>query len=168
MTETTTIKGRIEAWAKNPTEFGNGDKGSRGLKLEGKWHNLLGAIEDLKAIDKTFPKGSAVTFKESQNDKGYWDIEGNIESDQGAPVEDVKDNKDNYYRPPCNPEDQRWIRLQCALKASTEIAKVGFQKLDPETKISVEEIYKQILDGTEKLFKGMEKVKEDLQQQGEW
>jgi len=78
MTEERTIKGEVEGWAANAREFGKNNKGSRGIKVEGDWHNIVGTIEDLKTLDQTFPKGTFVEFVEKKNQRGYWDIEGEI------------------------------------------------------------------------------------------
>ena len=78
MSDENTIKGEVEGWAANIREFGNNNKGSRGIKVENKWHNIVGDIDDLKALDQTFPKGTFVEFLEKKNQRGYWDIEGEI------------------------------------------------------------------------------------------
>jgi len=72
------IKGEVEGYSTEITEFPGG-RGSRGLKIENAWHNIIGYEDYLDLLPKNHPPGSFVKFEDAQNRKGYWDVvEGTI------------------------------------------------------------------------------------------
>ena len=76
--EERTIKGEIEGYSREITPFPGG-RGSRGMKVEGEWHNVIGSKDFLELAEKTFAPGSFIVFAEKKNKKGYWDvIEGTL------------------------------------------------------------------------------------------
>lgn len=72
------IKGEVEGYSRELTPFPGG-RGSRGMKVEGDWHNIIGKTDFLKLLEETYPPGSFVVFAERKNKKGYWDyVEGTL------------------------------------------------------------------------------------------
>lgn len=89
-----TIKGEVEGYSTKITRF-PGKRGSRGLKIEGEWHNIIGSKDFLDLLPKSFPEGSFVVFAEKKNKKGFWDcIEGTLKaiSKDEAYSKDIQDS----------------------------------------------------------------------------
>ena len=66
------IKGEVEGYGREITSFPGG-RGSRGMKVEGDWHNIIGKKDFLELLEETYPAGSFVVFAVKKNQKGYWD-----------------------------------------------------------------------------------------------
>ncbi len=76
--ESRELRGEVEGYSTKITPFPS-KRGSRGLKLENEWHNVVGSEDFLELLTKTFPVGSFVKFTEEKNNKGYWDVkEGSL------------------------------------------------------------------------------------------
>lgn len=76
--ESREVKGEVEGYSSQITPF-PGKRGSRGMKIEGEWHNIIGAEDFLDRLPKTFRVGSFVRFTEEKNRKGFWDVaEGSL------------------------------------------------------------------------------------------
>ena len=72
------IKGEVQSYGKDITAFPGG-RGSRGLKIDEEWHNIIGYKDYLERLHDNHAPGSFVIFTERQNSKGYWDvIEGTL------------------------------------------------------------------------------------------
>ena len=72
------IKGEVEGYSREITSFPGG-RGSRGMKVEGDWHNMIGSKDFLELLEESFAPGSYVVFAEKKNKKNYWDfIEGTL------------------------------------------------------------------------------------------
>ena len=165
MVEEREIKGEIEGFSNEPRKFGKGI-GCRGIKIEDVWHNKVGKIEELEWLDKKFPRGTFVKFKEKKNKKGYWDIDGDIEVIDNVAAYDKIEHPKN---PPVNnlvtTERNKDILLQVAFKGAIEIEIPHMEKTDV---LDYDEVIKEIINSTKSLYKGMIKVKEDLQEEGVW
>ena len=88
-----TIKGEVEGYSREITPF-PGKRGSRGMKVENEWHNMIGSVDFLELLEESFPCGSYVVFAERQNKKGYWDfIEGTLKkiNKEEAYSEEIQD-----------------------------------------------------------------------------
>lgn len=102
--EERTIKGEVEGYSRDITSFPGG-RGSKGMKVEGDWHNMIGAKDFLELLDNSFAPGSYVVFAEKKNKKGYWDfIEGTLKkiTKEEAYSSDVQDSihpKPNFPEP---------------------------------------------------------------------
>lgn len=66
------IRGEVESYSQKITSF-PGNRGTRGMRIEGEWHNIIGDKNDLENIQKSFPLGCFVRLVDVQNAKGYWD-----------------------------------------------------------------------------------------------
>lgn len=105
------IKGEVEGYSREITKF-PGNRGSRGMRIENKWHNMIGYRDFLEFLDSEFPTSSFVKFTEIQNNKGYWDLkegtlrkiskkeaynkqftENESDNEESALVEEVEVNK---------------------------------------------------------------------------
>lgn len=89
-----TIKGEVEGYSREITPFPGG-RGSRGIKVEGEWHNMIGSKDFLKLLEETYPVGSFVVFAEKQNRKKYWDfIEATLKkiTKEEAYSKEIQDN----------------------------------------------------------------------------
>ncbi len=72
------IKGEVQSYGKDITKFPGG-RGSRGLKMDEQWHNVIGYKDFLENLIENNPPGSYVKFQEKKNAKGFWDvIEGSL------------------------------------------------------------------------------------------
>ena len=92
--EKRTVKGEIEGYGRKITKFPGG-RGSRGMKVEGEWHNIIGKEDFLELLDTTYEVGSFVVFAERLNKKNFWDyIEATLKSitKQEAYSNDVQDS----------------------------------------------------------------------------
>ncbi len=157
MSDERSIKGEIEGWSKEVRPFGSNNRGSRGLKVENDWHNLVGRVNELEEIDQKFPKGSYVEFKEKQNPRGFWDIEGEIK---------VISKEEAYPQPPAAQpvthglsvaEKDKDIKLAVAYNGVIEVLK---NKEDADK-----------IDFSETLmhhYRILKDTKIKLQEQGEW
>lgn len=67
------IRGEIEGYSQKVTPF-PGNRGARGIKIEGEFHNIVGDREFLENLDNEFPKGDFIKFITIKNKKGYWDV----------------------------------------------------------------------------------------------
>ena len=67
------IRGEIEGYSQKVTPF-PGNRGARGIKIEGEFHNIVGDREFLENLDNEFPKGHYIKFLTVRNKKGYWDV----------------------------------------------------------------------------------------------
>ena len=88
------IKGEVEGFGREITSFPGG-RGSRGMKVAGDFHNMIGKKDFLEKMEETYPPGSYVVFAEKQNKKGYWDyIEATLKSitKEEAYSEEIQDN----------------------------------------------------------------------------
>ena len=72
-TEEREIKGEVQSYGKDITPFPGG-RGSRGLKMDEQWHNVIGYKEYLEKLTENHPPGSFVKFTEKKNAKGFWDV----------------------------------------------------------------------------------------------
>lgn len=91
--EEKTIKGEVEGYSREITPFPGG-RGSRGMKVEGDWHNMIGSKDFLGLLEDSFAPGSFVVFAEKKNKKGYWDfIEGTLKkiTKEEAYSEEIQD-----------------------------------------------------------------------------
>ena len=155
--ETREIKGEVEGWSQEPRDFHSNNMGSRGVKIEGDWHNVLGKLKDLEKLDDEFPKGSHVKFKEELNARGYWDVKGDIE----------KIEKSESYSEPTqkSPDKDKNILFQIAFKGAVNLMPIFFKK----TEITdLDDLCKYTLNTTQKLYLGLKEKKVLLQEKGEW
>ena len=166
MTEETEriIKGELESWATEVRDFNKNNRGSRGLKVENEWHNIVGNIIELEQLDQKFPKGTMVRFKEVKNKRGYWDINGVI-----IPIEKKEAyTEDVEAKPIKNIPDERQseIKLQCCMKGAVEIIKLVYGGVE---ELPVKEV---ILEGVELLtiglYKSLKASKEKLKKEEQW
>lgn len=156
--ETREIKGEIEGWSNEPRDFHSNNMGSRGVKIEGDWHNILGKMPDLEKLSETFEKGSYVKFTEEKNVRGYWDVKGDIEEIE---------KKESYSKKPSidPPDVSKDILFQVAFKGAVESMKIMFKK----TEIAdLDDLCKWTLNTTEKMYKGLQEEKLKLKESGEW
>lgn len=109
------IMGEIESYSSKITPF-PGNRGSRGIKIENKWHNIINERSELEMMEKYFPVGSFVQFREAQNKKGYWDaIEGSLKriTKQEAYAKESQDKfGDQSYEEPVVEEIENVQRRQ--------------------------------------------------------
>ncbi len=92
--EQRTIKGEVEGYSREITPFPGG-RGSRGMKVEGNWHNMIGSKDFLELLEETYAPGSFVVFAERKNKKGFWDyIEKTLKkiTKQEAYSEEIQDS----------------------------------------------------------------------------
>lgn len=165
MTEEQTIKGEIEAWSEQIREFGSNNRGSRGIKIEGGFHNVLGDLQYLEALDSLFKKGTFVKFTEKKNKKGYWDVVGKIEKiTKEEAYQEVAEPSDRA--PKTNPaKDSKMILLQVAFKGAVEIY-ANLLKSGKDGLIKIEA--NEITQTTKEFYLGLNKIKKDLSERGEW
>ena len=192
--ETREIKGEIEGWAKEPREFGSNGRGSRGIKVEGNWHNIIGAVTDLEQLEAAFEKGSFIRFKEKKNKKGYWDVDGMLipitkkeAYENSIPEETIETGPRNpeatiekpitqkRFQQHNKPEEtvglsrgetSKEILLQVAFKGAIEITARVISKM--EGHIDFTEECGRVNDLTYTLYKGLNKSKEDLKKDKSW
>ena len=161
------IVGEIEGWAKDVRDFNRGGRGCRGIKINNEWHNLIGDMKELETIDQKFPKGTQIAFKEKKNNKGYWDIEGNItvEVRDKVPIEGTE--KD--FKPNVDPnvwvEKDKTIQMHVAFKAAIEEMKTAYATAN---EVDMNEFAKLTMEFTEKYYKSLNKLKLKLKENGEW
>ncbi len=166
------IFGEIQGWAREVRDFNKNGRGCRGIKVNDEWHNLVGKISELQEMEEKFPKGAVVSFKEKKNNRGYWDIEGNIRIDdpKKEQVQIVGTEKDfkqkEGYQKQTHPENQKNILFQVAFKAAVEEMKTVYSKA--EGAIDMNEFAKLTLEFTERFYKGLNKAKLNLKEKGEW
>lgn len=166
--ETREIKGEVEGWSNEPRDFHSNNMGSRGVKIENEWHNVINKLPELEKLDKDFPKGSFIKFTEEKNVRGYWDVKGDIEKvekDKAYP----KDMKEfpSKYTAEFSAEKNKDILFQVAFKGSVKLMNQFFGK-PKESVIDIDDLCKWTLNTTEKLYKGMKEKKLKLQEKGEW
>lgn len=92
--EERSIKGEVEGYSRQITPFPGG-RGSKGIKIEGDWHNIIGSKDFLELLNDSFPPGSYVVFAEKKNKKDFWDvIEGTLKkiTKKEAYSEEMQDN----------------------------------------------------------------------------
>jgi len=181
MSETREIKGEIEGWAQEARKFGKNNRGSRGLKIENNWHNVVGKVDELNILDQTFPHGTFVKFKEKQNARGYWDVDGQISKiekeeayqmgiDHAHPgaektvstvlpkdmntVKNFNQNKDND------------ITFAVAFKGAVKAIDIFYKSF--EGIVDLDKVNKQIIAETGKLYMGLKEKKIQLQEAEEW
>ncbi|HEC65065.1 hypothetical protein LCGC14_2304670 [marine sediment metagenome] len=157
--ETREVKGEIEGWSNEPRDFHSNNMGSRGVKIEGDWHNILGKMPDLEKLSEEFKKGTHIKFEEEKNARGYWDVKGDIEKIDSKEAYSKKEN------PTPNPDKDKNILFQVAFKGAVEAMKIMFKK----TEIAdLDDLCKWTLNATERMYKGLQKKKLELQENGEW
>ena len=164
------IFGEVQGWAKDVRDFKKGGRGCRGIKVNDEWHNLIGLISELKEMDQKFPNGTTVSFKEKKNNRGYWDIEGDIRIDDPKKEQVKLDGTEKDFKPQVDPnvwvEKDKNIQMHVAFKAAIEEMKTVYSK--SEGAIDMNEFAKLTLEFTERYYKGLKKVKSNLQEKGEW
>jgi len=166
MNETTTIKGEIEAWSEKINDFNRNNRGSRGLKVEGNWHNLIGNKEDLGKIDQEFPKGTLVKFNEKEtvkNGTSYFDIVGDLEKIEKEEAYPENKTSENLPKPTNSSDRGRDIKLMACFKAAVEVSKIIFT----DNKIP-EQVRDFIIKETEIFYKELDTIKEKLQRDLKW
>ncbi len=158
MKETREIKGEVEGWSNEPRDFHSNNMGSRGVKIEGDWHNILGKIKDLEELDKEFEKGTHIKFIEEMNARGYWDVKGDIEKLEKSEAFVKPENK-------ANPDRDKNILFQIAFKGAVRLMPIFFKK----TEITdLDDLCKYTINATDKLYKSLKERKQKLLEQGEW
>jgi len=165
--ETRSTKGEVEGWSQEPRDFHSNNMGSRGVKIEGEWHNVLGKIPDLEKLSEEFPKGSYVKFNEEMNARGYWDVKGDIEKVKKEKCYTEKalggllpEGDPNFLK-----EKNKNILFQVAFKGAVNLMPTFFKKTDIT---DLDDLCKYTLNSTEKLYKGLKEKKIKLQEKGEW
>lgn len=168
--ETKDIFGEIQGWAREVRDFNKNGRGCRGIKVNDEWHNLVGKISELQEMEEKFPKGAVVSFKEKKNNRGYWDIEGNIRIDDPKKEQVKIDGTEKNFKPQVDPnvwiEKDKTIQMHVAFKAAVEEMKTVYSKA--EGAIDMNEFAKLTLEFTEKFYKGLNKAKLNLKEKGEW
>ena len=171
MTEEKTIKGEGEVWSQDVREF-NKARGSRGVKVDGEWHNRVGKISELEKLHELYPKGSFVEFIVKENKRGYWDIEGDIKKiekkeayqggvDMAHPGAEKRVSQPEPSKKTYAPSDiDKNILFQVAFKGAIEIITIPGQ--------SATDLADMALKITEKLYLGLKEKKIQLQEKGEW
>ncbi len=166
MAETRTIKGEVESWSSKINEFGRNNKGSRGVKIEGNWHNQVGTITELEALHNLFPRGCFVEFQEKKNLKNFWDIDGDIKKitkEVCYPVEahrGIPESAKTFNEPKKNVDKD--ILFAVAFKGAIElIANQTVAKNENDAASAT-------ISLTEKLYLGLKEKKLQLQEKGEW
>lgn len=176
------VSGIIDGWAEETHKFKTGDRGRRGVRINGEWHNLLGQAITLETMHEQFPRGTEVQFKEKQNARGYWDVDGQliaqvtgefikeetVEENQPEPAKmgvDVAKGKEKtvIHAPYSRDKD---ILLQVCFKGAVEIVKIVTGQ--SQKVLHPKEITNSIEDGTKLLYKGFNKVRDDLKKEGAW
>jgi len=170
MTDDKEIKGEIEAWSADVHDFKKFGRGSRGIKVEGEWQNIIGKIEDLEKLSDEFPKGTLVKFKIKQNKRGYWDVSGALEKiDKQEAYEEEKSIPAPQEHPPTsdlNRNRDQDIKLQVCFKGAVEMMKIVYR--DNKGPIDMETLATNIHDWTRVLYKGLKLNKEKLIESGGW
>ena len=187
MSDTREIKGEIESWANEIREFGKNNRGSRGLKVDGDWHNVVGRNDELIALDQTFPKGTFVKFKEKKNTRGYWDVDGQIlkinkEETYAQSAEKISPSNTKQEKIPMNQEtapvkDINTVRnfnqnkdtdilFAVSFKGAVEAITIFYKKY--EGVIDLDKVTQHIITETGKIYMGLKQKKIQLQEAGEW
>jgi len=178
MTETRIIMGEIEGWAQEARKFASGDRGSRGLKIEGDWHNVIGTVADLDKLDQTFQQGMFVKFTEKKNKRGYWDVEGDIEQIEKKEAYSAPSNP-NSTKPTTseapknlqvvqsfNENRQKDILFQVAFKGAVELMKLWYQ--NNHGIIDLDKVTTGTIAETGKLYMALKEKRIQLQKAEEW
>ncbi len=180
--ESREISGEVEGWSNEVREFGKNNRGSRGIKVEGDWHNIVGRVNELEKIDTSFPKGSYVKFKESKNNRGYWDVDGDLvvikkEEVEHEPAEPENQPEQTKEQTPQqaqqtktqtvenNAQKNKQIQYQVCLKAAVELMKIFYQGQEV---VDRDELGKNTLIATTNLYKGMNEKRLELMENGTW
>ena len=173
MSEEREIKGEIESWSQEPKAFGKNNRGSRGLKVNGDWHNIVDDLGKLKELDTKFPKCSFVKFTEEKNKRGYWDIKGDIviapqdanPSTQQPLPKDMPEFPREYKATFIDEERNKNIRLQVAFKGAVEIVKNSIPK---DGAPDLDELYNKVRQGTVQLYFEIDEAKRLLKNSEKW
>ena len=159
--ETREVKGEVEGWSQEPRDFHSNNMGSRGVKIEGDWHNVLDKMDFLETLNEVFTKGSFIKFTEEKNARGYWDVKGDIEK-----IEKAKAYENNTALPKeSNVDRNKDILFQVAFKGAIKTMEVFFKKSEIT---DLDDLCKYALSTTEKLYLGLKEKKLKLQEKGEW
>lgn len=138
--EERSIKGEVEGYSREITPFPGG-RGSRGMKVEGDWHNMIGAKDFLELLEDSFPAGSFVVFAEKKNKKDYWDfIEGTLKkiTKEEAYSKDIQDEipeEKKEIKGPVKEETVRKITLDDIDMFKAEIKKMETDILGKEHEV---------------------------------
>lgn len=158
--KTQEIKGEVEGWSNEPRDFHSNNMGSRGVKIEGDWHNVLGKLDFLETLHEAFPKGSHIKFTEEENARGYWDVKGDIEK-----IEKSESYEPNAAAPAPNPNKDKNILFQVAFKGAVEVMKIFYQGVEC---VDLDKLEKNMLTNTGRIYKGLNELKLKLKESGEW
>ncbi len=156
------IKGEVEGWSTDVRDFHSNNRGSRGIKIDGEWHNVIDKIPVLEAMDKEFPKGTLVKFSEEKNARGYFDVKGKIE---------IIDKKEAYpngeptHPVAYDPNRNKDILFQVAFKAAVELMPIMYRKVEL---IELDVLCTCVINTTDKLYQGLNKRMIDLKEKGLW
>lgn len=116
------IKGEVEGHGSKITPF-PGNRGTRGIKIENEWRNVINDRDYLENMEKEFPRGSYVRMIERKNKKGYWDVaEGSLRSitKQEAYNKDIRQVKEPEQKPAPVEEIENTQRKEVPRKIMTE------------------------------------------------
>jgi len=170
--ESREISGEVEGWSQEPREFGKNNMGSRGFKIEGEWHNIVGKVDELKELDTKFPNGTFVKFNEEKNTKGYWDIKGEIETIKKE--EAYKDKPKSEAKPSLpthglmSTERENDIKLQLCLKVAATEMQIAYSYGEQEGLIDVDTLRKRLLAEAKTIYLGLKQIKTEMKEAGEW
>lgn len=163
MTEEIEIKGEVEGYSSEVRAF-NKSIGSRGIKIEGEWHNKVASIKELEELDKKFPKGSFVKFKEKKNNRGYFDICTEIEA-----VEKEEAYKETIKKVPISTDSvdrQKEIMFLSCFRAAVDTTETIYRVMDcPKNRAEVEDL---VIKLTEKFYNKLNDLKDVLKSKGGW
>jgi len=164
------IKGEVESWSAEVHQFSKNKRGSRGVKIEGDWHNLIDETSVLDEASTKFPKGSYVQFVEKLNNRGYWDIKGTIISitKQEAYKEEnktvvheeieIKDDPKPFIN-----ETGKEIKLQVCLKSAIKLVPLFFQE-----DLNNEKMIEFVEKTTKELYIALKNTKKELKILNQW